>query len=131
MDNDSSIHKGVYLSIIKFCKEQITEESEVHRKTTLITSKPMEMTNNKQQTAVEMMWDEIDNLFSFKDSVEAQKFCAILDKYNEIEKERIKNRAVESYYLYTQYLDQLPKVGGATVEMDFKQWYEKTYGGNK
>jgi pyruvate/2-oxoglutarate dehydrogenase complex dihydrolipoamide acyltransferase (E2) component len=22
MDNDSSIHKGVYLSIIKFCKEQ-------------------------------------------------------------------------------------------------------------
>jgi hypothetical protein len=27
MDNDSSIHKGVYLSIIKFCKEQITEES--------------------------------------------------------------------------------------------------------
>ncbi len=53
MDNDSSIHKGVYLSIIKFCKEQITEESEVHWKTTLITSKPMEMTNNKQQTAVE------------------------------------------------------------------------------
>jgi hypothetical protein len=52
MENDSSIHKGVYLSIIKFCKEQITEESEIHWKTTLITSKPMEMTNNKQQTAV-------------------------------------------------------------------------------
>ena len=50
MDNDSSIHKGVYLSIIKFCKEQITEESEIYWKTTLITSKPMEMTNNKQQT---------------------------------------------------------------------------------
>jgi hypothetical protein len=48
MDNDSSIHKGVYLSIIKFCKEQITEESEIHWKTTLITSKPMEMTNNKE-----------------------------------------------------------------------------------
>jgi hypothetical protein len=25
MDNDSSIHKGVYLSIIKFCKEQAKE----------------------------------------------------------------------------------------------------------
>ena len=36
MDNDSSIHKGVYLSIIKFCKEQITEESEIHWKTTLL-----------------------------------------------------------------------------------------------
>jgi len=34
IDNDSSIHKGVYLSIIKFCKEQITEESEIHWKTT-------------------------------------------------------------------------------------------------
>jgi hypothetical protein len=36
MDNDSSIHKGVYLSIIKFCQEQITEESEIHWKTTLL-----------------------------------------------------------------------------------------------
>jgi hypothetical protein len=25
MNNDSSIHKGVYLSIIKFCKEQAKE----------------------------------------------------------------------------------------------------------
>ena len=25
MDNDSSIHKGVYLSIIKFCKDQAKE----------------------------------------------------------------------------------------------------------
>jgi len=25
MDNDSSIHKGVYLSIIKFCEEQAKE----------------------------------------------------------------------------------------------------------
>jgi hypothetical protein len=25
MDNDSSIHKGVYLSIIKFCQEQAKE----------------------------------------------------------------------------------------------------------
>ena len=43
MDNDSSIHKGVYLSIIKFCEEQITEESEIHWKTTLVTTKAMEM----------------------------------------------------------------------------------------
>jgi hypothetical protein len=43
------------------------------------------MTNNKQ-SIVEMMWDEIDNLFPFKDSVEAQKFCAILDKYKAMHK---------------------------------------------
>ena len=55
MDNDSSIHKGVYLSIIKFCKEQITEESEIHWKTTLVT-----MTNNKQQTAVEWLLNAIE-----------------------------------------------------------------------
>jgi hypothetical protein len=40
---------------------------------------------------VEMMWNEIDNLFPFKDSVEAQKFCAILDKYKEMEKEQIED----------------------------------------
>ena len=39
MDNDSSIHKGVYLSIIKFCKEQITDE--IHWKSTLVTTKPI------------------------------------------------------------------------------------------
>ena len=50
MDNDSSIHKGVYLSIIKFCKEQITEESEIHWKTTLLM-----MTNKTQQTAVKLL----------------------------------------------------------------------------
>jgi uncharacterized protein YoaH (UPF0181 family) len=57
MDNDSSIHKGVYLSIIKFCKEQITEESEIHWKTTLLM-----MTNNKQQTAVDKAKELIDKM---------------------------------------------------------------------
>jgi len=55
MDNDSSIHKGVYLSIIKFCKEQITEESEIHWKTTLVT-----MTNNKQQTPMEWFIEQLE-----------------------------------------------------------------------
>ena len=33
MDNDSSIHKGVYLSIIEFCEEQAKEmEKEKHEK---------------------------------------------------------------------------------------------------
>lgn len=39
MDNDSEIHKGVYLSIIKFCKELPTDE--IHWKSTLVTTKPI------------------------------------------------------------------------------------------
>ena len=31
MDNDSSIHKGVYLSIIKFCQEQAKEMEKQQR----------------------------------------------------------------------------------------------------
>ena len=43
--------------------------------------------SNDEFSSVEMMWNEIDNLFPFKDSVEAQKFCAILDKYKAMHKE--------------------------------------------
>lgn len=77
------------------------------------------MTNNKQQTAVEMMWNEIDNLFPFKDSVEAQKFCTILDKYKEMEK-------IQKFHMFNcgrQY--QL------TGEGTFKQVYQETYGGGE
>ena len=38
METDSSIHKGVYLSIIKFCQQQITEPSEKHWKSTVFTT---------------------------------------------------------------------------------------------
>ena len=84
------------------------------------------MTNDKQQTAVEWLIEKIEwynkqLLFDLKDEIKLVK---------EMEKEQTKNRAVESYYLYTQYLYRLPKVGGATVEMDFEQWYNETYGGN-
>ena len=48
------------------------------------------MSKNKQ-SSVEMMWNEIDNLFPFKDSVEAQNFCAILDKYKAMHKDEIED----------------------------------------
>jgi hypothetical protein len=79
------------------------------------------MTNNKQQTAVEMMWDEIDNLFSFKDSVEAQKFCAILDKYKEMDKEQ-KIRDFTDGYLYR---------GEQLRPWLIDKWYNETYGGGE
>ena len=74
------------------------------------------MTNNKQQTAVEMMWNEIDNLFPYKDSVEAQKFCAILDKYKEMEKERM-IKFCRDWFI--------------SREMNIKEYYKQTYGGGE
>ena len=86
------------------------------------------MSNNKQQTAIQKFWDKI----ALKLSVEqVEEFIPLLKESKEMDKEQTKSRAVESYYLYTQYLEQIPKVGGATVEMDFEQYYEQTYGGNK
>lgn len=76
---------------------------------------------NKQQTAVEWL---IDMHFGGIEHV-TPYFKKHIEEAKEMEKEQTKSRAVESYYLYTQYLEQLPKVGGATVEMHFEQWYER------
>jgi hypothetical protein len=84
------------------------------------------MSNNKQQMTVKMMWNEIDNLFPFKDSVEAQKFCAILDKYKEMEKERMIN------FTNDWYFNGFPlEGGGGDVEETIEQHYNKTYGGGE
>jgi hypothetical protein len=80
------------------------------------------MTNNKQQTAVEMMWNEIDNLFPYKDSVEAQKFCAILDKYKEMEKEKMIEFAQEVFR--NRYNQITQSLGNIADDI-----YNETYGG--
>jgi hypothetical protein len=80
------------------------------------------MSNEKQQTAVEWLAEQM---------LHPEFHNPYIEQTLEMEKEQTKNRAIESYYLYTQYLEQIPKVGGATVEMDFEQFWEKTYGGNK
>ena len=87
------------------------------------------MSNNKQQMTVEMMWNEIDNLFPFKDSVEAQKFCAILDKYKEMEKEM----TIKLYADYENYLEETFKnqCGGQAVVLSFGAFYDQTYGGEQ
>jgi hypothetical protein len=83
------------------------------------------MTNNKQ-SIVEMMWDEIDNLFPFKDSVEAQKFCAILDKYKAMHKE-------EQGKTWDAAMDNFKARGENYVRAygDFDDYYNETFGGNK
>jgi hypothetical protein len=42
MDNDSSIHKGVYLSIIKFCEEQAKEMEKQQRSIELPTDEEID-----------------------------------------------------------------------------------------
>jgi len=76
--------------------------------------------SNKPQTAVErfFMALQIRGLLPNDDILKCY------EEAKEIEKEQNKHRAIESHYLYSQYLDQRPKIGGATVEMDFEQWYE-------
>jgi hypothetical protein len=82
------------------------------------------MSNEKQQTAVDLMYQRAISVLPMGSIDARRKLKETYDQAKEIEKEQKKHRAIESYYLYSQYLDQLPKVGGATVEMDFEQWYE-------
>ena len=82
------------------------------------------MSNNKQQTAVEMMWNEIDNLFPYKDSVEAQKFCAILDKYKEMEKEKMIEFAQEVFR--NRYNQITQSLGNIADDI-----YNENYGGGE
>ena len=118
MDNDSSIHKGVYLSIIKFCKEQITEESEIHWKTTLVT-----MTNNKQQTAVEWFGNESWQLKVQLDNQEisvdeyAVFYIRLLYKAKAMHKEEIINSFFEGAY------------GGDNISGE--QYYNETFKGGE
>jgi hypothetical protein len=122
MDNDSSIHKGVYLSIIKFCQEQITEESEIHWKTTLITSKPMEMTNNKQKTAVELMFQEMLEIQQSGKTLTFDENLLLIEKYKEMEKERM----IKAYNE-----DLHGGLSGHRKFNDGEDYYEQTYGENK
>jgi hypothetical protein len=95
------------------------------------------MSNNKQETAVEWFHQKT---WALKIQLEkgeisigeyANTYATLYEQAKEMEKEQTKNRAVESYYSYTQYLEQLPKIGGATVEMDFERYYNETYGGEE
>ena len=98
------------------------------------------MSDETKQTAVEWLIEQLEeqghswenaSIKTIEISIKVEDYLKLKQQAKEMEKERIKNRAVESYYLYTQYLEQIPKIGGATVEMDFEQWYKETYGGNK
>jgi 1,2-phenylacetyl-CoA epoxidase catalytic subunit len=82
-----------------------------------------------KQTAVDFAFEKLANqgLLVTKD----YKNLVAYREAKEMEKDQIKNRAVESYHSFTQYLDRLPKIGGASVEMDFEQYYNETFNDNE
>ena len=86
------------------------------------------MTNETKQTAVEFLQECLNIHLSHQQQMQ---FEGLFQQAKEMENEQTKNRAIESYHLYTKYLYLLSKIGGATVEMDFEKYYNETYGGNK
>jgi hypothetical protein len=86
-----------------------------------------------KQTAIEWYTEKTFNQIELlkRGYVNQEEFLGgmlkLRDQAKEMEKEQIKNRAVESYHSFTQYLDRLPKIGGASVEMDFEQYYNETF----
>jgi hypothetical protein len=60
MDNDSSIHKGVYLSIIKFCQEQAKEmEKEKTIRFALFYAYGQDNVSEQLRTKIEKWYDKI------------------------------------------------------------------------
>ena len=80
------------------------------------------MSNNKQ-SSVEMMWDEIDNLISYKDSATGHKFCALLGKYKAMHKEEIVKSNEAGFDDGIGFIEEI-KYKNA------EDYYNKTFGGN-
>ena len=60
MDNDSSIHKGVYLSIINFCEEQAKEmEKELTIRFALFYAYGQDNVSEQLRTKIEKWYDKI------------------------------------------------------------------------
>ena len=81
----------------------------------------------KEKAVVEQLVEKIEHFSNYTIRIPID----VVEQFKEIEKEKIKNRAVESYHSFTQYLDRLPKIGGASVEMDFEQYYNETFNTNE
>jgi hypothetical protein len=85
------------------------------------------MTNNKQQTAVEIFWNQLPEILPFTvDTETAVKLQKAYQQAKEIEKEQHGKTWDKSMY-------NLDARGGNIVRAweDFDEYYNETYGGNK
>ena len=82
------------------------------------------MTNNKQQTYVDFIFDELasKNLLGIFTYEQFKQVVEILNQAKEMEKERMKGMYVEGSFAKMRYYDGLEYI-------DAEQYYNETYGG--
>ena len=88
------------------------------------------MTNNKQQTAVDILCGKLAMKLGMP-----QAITFYIDHQEEIReaKEMQKQMTIKLYADYENYLEEAFKnqCGGQAVILSFQEFYEETYGGNK
>jgi hypothetical protein len=80
------------------------------------------MTNNKQQTAVEQMFQEMLEIQQSGKTLTFDENLLLLEKYKEMEKKQ----AIKLHYEYELYV-----MMNESSVMTFGQFYKQTYGGTK
>ena len=77
------------------------------------------MSNNKQQTALEWLEENMWEHIEYKPTLEIQRIRKKIQQAKEMEKEQHENTWDDSFLFKDDW------------EMTFEQYYELTYGGNK
>jgi len=77
------------------------------------------MTNNKQQTAVDWLVEQLSTQFTYGQKIQFERLF-------EMAKERDKGQAIKLYYEYELYV-----MMNESDVMTFGQFYKQTYGGGE
>jgi len=77
------------------------------------------MTNNKQQTAVDWLVEQLSTQFTYGQKIQFERLF-------EMAKERDKEQAIKLYYEYELYV-----MMNESDVMTFGQFYKQTYGGGE
>jgi transposase len=76
----------------------------------------------EKQTAVEWLWNEIDNLIPYQDINKAQQFNELLEQAKEIEKEQI-----EEAFSIGEMNNDSHHYTGRKIHQDQTDYFNKTY----
>jgi hypothetical protein len=84
------------------------------------------MTNNKQQTTVEWLIEQLSTQFTYGQKIQFERLF-------EMAKERDKEQAIKLHYEYELYvmMNESDEMITESNVMTFGQFYKQTYGGNK
>jgi hypothetical protein len=80
----------------------------------------------KAKTAVEWLWNEIDNIIPYQDINTAQQFNGLLEQAMEMEKDQI-----EEAFELGQLNENSYQHTGRRIHKDKKEYYEKSYSNSK